>query len=101
MNVNLPFLVFGQNALGDREVAVVEVDISVAHYLAGEHYAEAALLAQEQGLKPPMVAFGPEEVGVLADSLGTLKQLLVGRERLQVLLQRARQYDLKNIREIA
>lgn len=97
----MPFLVFGQNALGDREVSLVEVEISVTHYLAGEHYTEVELLAPEQGLKPPMVALDPVEASILAYSLEALKQLLAGRERQQVLLQRACQYDLKNIREIA
>jgi hypothetical protein len=99
--VNMPFLVFGQNLLGEREAVMVEVVVTVNQYLSGEHYLEASLLAAELGLKDPMVTFGPDEVSVLVDALGTLKQHLVGREHLLNLLGRARQFDLKNIREIA
>jgi hypothetical protein len=101
MNVNMPFLVFGENLLGEREAAMVEVEISVAEYLQGGHYQEATHLAYEQGLTDPVVMFGPDEVGMLTDALGTLKQHLVGREHLLALLKRARQFDEKNIREIA
>jgi hypothetical protein len=48
-----------------------------------------------------MVALGPEELDMLIDGVASMKQLLVGRERLLTVLARVRSEDAKKMLKIA
>lgn len=101
MSVKMPFMVIGHNASLEKDLAIVEVEVGIQGFLDGDQYQIAGELAQDHGLRGPMAALGPEELELLIDGVASMKQLMMGRERLLTILARVRSEDAKKLLEIA